>query len=92
VDEDYGYVTLEAFQSKKPIITAKDSGGVLEFVRENRSGFICQASPKAMADKIELLHKDRKLCRSFGEVGYESIQHITWANTLNQLLSVAEEV
>jgi glycosyltransferase involved in cell wall biosynthesis len=92
VDEDYGYVTLEAFQSKKPIITAQDSGGVLEFVRESRSGFICHASPKALADKIELLHKDKKLCRTFGEAGYKSIQYITWANILNQLLSVAEEI
>jgi glycosyltransferase involved in cell wall biosynthesis len=87
VDEDYGYVTLEAFQSKKPIVTTSDSGGVLEFVRKGQSGFICKTSPKALAGKIELLYNDRKLCRTLGEAGYESIQHITWENTINRLLS-----
>jgi len=31
-DEDFGYVTLEAFLSRKPVITATDAGGPLEFV------------------------------------------------------------
>ena len=26
-DEDYGYVTLEAFEARKPVVTASDSGG-----------------------------------------------------------------
>jgi len=30
--EDYGYVTLESFLSRKPVVTARDSGGTLEFV------------------------------------------------------------
>ena len=39
-DEDYGYVTLEAFLARRPVVTATDSGGPLEFVagrRERRS-------------------------------------------------------
>ena len=32
LDEDYGYVTLEAMLSSKPVITCADSGGPLEFV------------------------------------------------------------
>ncbi|MCH6547000.1 MAG: MotA/TolQ/ExbB proton channel family protein [Gemmatimonadetes bacterium] len=31
-DEDYGYVTLEAFLAHRPVITAADSGEPLEFV------------------------------------------------------------
>ena len=31
-DEDYGYITLEAFFAGKPVITHTDSGGPLEFV------------------------------------------------------------
>jgi len=89
LDEDYGYVTLEAFQSKKPIITVTDSGGVLEFVIQGENGLICRPSPKAIASRIENLYKDRKLCRKLGEKGFESIQHITWENTINQLLSEA---
>ena len=29
-----GYVTMESFLSKKPVITCSDSGGPLEFVGE----------------------------------------------------------
>jgi len=91
LDEDYGYVTLEAFQSKKPIITSNDSGGVLEFVHQGKNGFICQPKPKAIASRIELLFKDRKLCRRLGEKGYERIHNITWENTIAKLLSEAEK-
>jgi glycosyltransferase involved in cell wall biosynthesis len=39
--EDYGYVTLEAFLSRKPVITARDSGGTLEFVEDGVNGYVC---------------------------------------------------
>ena len=35
-DEDYGYVTLEAFLARKPVITTTDAGGTLEFVERRR--------------------------------------------------------
>src|SRR5690606_13744658 len=41
-DEDYGYVTLEAFEARKPVVTAHDSGGVLEFVRDGENGLVCE--------------------------------------------------
>ncbi|HET7546295.1 MAG TPA: glycosyltransferase family 4 protein, partial [Usitatibacter sp.] len=37
-DEDYGYVTLEAMLSSKPVITCTDSGGPLEFVVDGETG------------------------------------------------------
>ena len=37
VDEDYGYVTLEAMLSSKPVLTCADSGGPLEFVLEKEA-------------------------------------------------------
>ena len=33
-DEDFGYVTLESFLAHKPVITATDAGGPLEFVED----------------------------------------------------------
>ena len=35
-DEDYGYVTLEAFLSGKPVVTTTDAGGPTEFVDGRR--------------------------------------------------------
>ena len=47
-DEDYGYVTLEAFLAEKPVITATDSGGTLEFVMTARTASSCAPDPEAI--------------------------------------------
>ena len=36
IDEDFGMVPLEAFRSRKPVVTATDSGGPLDFVLAGR--------------------------------------------------------
>ena len=54
-DEDYGYVTLEAFLSGKPVITADDSGGPLEFVEDGVTGCVTAPTPAAVADAMALL-------------------------------------
>ena len=38
LNEDYGYVTVEAFLSRKPVVTTTDAGGPLEFVTDGRDG------------------------------------------------------
>ena len=40
LDEDYGYITLEAFLAAKPVLTCNDSGGSMEFVVHEQNGFI----------------------------------------------------
>ena len=45
VNEDYGYVTLESFLSRKPVVTTDDSGGVLEFVEDAANGLV--AAPRS---------------------------------------------
>ena len=39
-DEDYGYVTLEAFLSHKPVVTTTDAGGPNEFVSDGVNGYV----------------------------------------------------
>ena len=60
-DEDYGFVTLEAFASGKPVVTASDSGGVLEFVRDEYNGLIVEPSEQAVAQAVNRLHADEAL-------------------------------
>ncbi|MFC2173097.1 glycosyltransferase family 4 protein, partial [Acidobacteriota bacterium] len=45
--EDLGFVTMEAFQSRKPVITATDSGGPLEFVKDMETGLVAEPDPQA---------------------------------------------
>jgi glycosyltransferase involved in cell wall biosynthesis len=85
-NEDYGYVTLEAFNARKPVITASDSGGVLEFVENERSGYICyQGEPARIAARIDQLYAQRDLCQKMGNVGYEKVLPICWDDVIAKL-------
>ncbi len=86
-DEDYGYVTLEAFLSAKAVITAHDSGGTLEFVEDGRTGFVCEPQPEALGAAFRALAADRGLARRLGEAGLERARTITWDTVIDQLLA-----
>lgn len=85
IDEDYGYVTLEAFLSKKPIITCNDSGGVLEFAENNENALVCKADPKDIGDAITQLMSSDSMCKEFGINGYNSVKEISWDNVVDKL-------
>ncbi len=85
LDEDYGYITLEAFLSKRPVITSSDAGGVLEFVKEGMNGYICKPEPEAFAEKITQLYNDRKMCAKLGERGYMDVKDISWTHVIDEL-------
>ncbi len=84
-NEDYGYVCLDSFQSKKPVICCNDSGGLLEFVENDSTGFVCNANPKDIAEKIDLLFENRELAKKMGVSGFQKIQSITWEATVRKL-------
>ena len=88
--EDYGYVTLEAFLSRKPVITACDSGGTLEFVADDINGFICDPTPDALAVAVNRLAGDAALAASLGARGHRAASNITWDNVVNRLTADAE--
>jgi glycosyltransferase involved in cell wall biosynthesis len=83
--EDYGYVTLEAFLSRKPVITAHDSGGTLEFVRDGVNGYVCEPTPLALSQAVNRLAADPALAASLGEQGHASAAPITWDNVVDRL-------
>ena len=58
-DEDFGYVTLESFLARKPVVTANDSGGTNEFVEDGVNGYVCEPAPAAIAEALSRLAADR---------------------------------
>lgn len=87
-DEDsYGYVSLEAFHSRKPVITCKDSGGTLELVEDGVTGLVTDPDPTALADALDRLRNDPATARQMGEAGYERMQalHISWDHVVARL-------
>jgi glycosyltransferase involved in cell wall biosynthesis len=85
-DEDYGYVTLEAFKSHKPVLTAPDSGGVLEFVEDGENGFVIAVDqPASMGERIDQLHADTRLAARLGVAGHARVSGITWDYAIERL-------
>ena len=87
-DEDYGYITLEAMLSSKPVITCEDSGGPLEFVEDKKTGFILKNDPKAIAKKIDWLYLNKKEAKKLGQNALQSYKNknITWDSVVKKLL------
>ncbi|HEY6361226.1 MAG TPA: glycosyltransferase family 4 protein [Vicinamibacterales bacterium] len=85
-DEDYGYVTLEAFLSEKPVITAHDSGGTLEFVIDGENGFVCPPEPEALGHAVARLAADPQLAARLGRAGLVRARTVTWDGVVERLL------
>jgi glycosyltransferase involved in cell wall biosynthesis len=80
VDEDYGYVTLEAMLASKPVITCSDSGGPLEFVRDAETGLVVEPTAESLAGAMDRLWSDRPSAAKWGRAARERYEahDITW--------------
>lgn len=89
IDEDsMSYVAMEAFAAKKCVITASDSGGLLEIVKNNETGFVVPPDPLQIAAAIERVaekHRALELGRAARNM-WDQLD-ITWASRIDQLLS-----
>ncbi len=91
-NEDYGYVTLEAMASGKPVVTANDSGGTLEFVRHEENGFIAEPTPTSIAAAFNRIKTDQGLAQRIGAAGRAYIEQsgmlqTGWDQVIDGLLS-----
>ena len=87
-DEDsYGYVTLEAFHSHKPVLTFTDSGGTHELVEGGVNGLILEPTPEALARGMEALWSRRTRAAEMGRAGGETLvkMRIHWDTVLDRL-------
>jgi glycosyltransferase involved in cell wall biosynthesis/SAM-dependent methyltransferase len=87
IDEDYGYVTLEAMLSHRPVITTTDSGGPLEFIRHREEGFVVAPTPEALADSFDEIADDVGLAERMGAAGYDryTAMNISWSRVVERL-------
>ncbi len=89
LDEDYGYITLEAMLASKPVITCTDSGGSLEFVLDRQTGIVAAPTPQSLAAAMDQLWDDRALAKTLGQAGRDRYAQmdISWANVAQKLLA-----
>jgi glycosyltransferase involved in cell wall biosynthesis len=87
-DEDYGFVTVEAFSSRKPVVTCRDSGGPLEFVHDGVGGLVTAPDPCSLADALARISADEALAARLGEAGWREVSALTWPKVVEELVMV----
>ena len=87
-DEDYGYVTIEAMLSSKPVVSCSDAGGPLEFVVHDETGLVVAPEPAAVALAIDTLWRDKQRAEEMGRAGkrrYDGLG-LDWQRVVERLV------
>ena len=85
-EEDYGFVTVEAFASRKAVVTCRDSGGPAELVVDGVSGFVSDPSAEALARALRVLAEDQAQAERMGGEALAVGARLTWTETVKQLI------
>lgn len=59
-NEHFGIVPIEAMVAKRPVV-AVCSGGPMESILHQKTGYLCDPSPRAFADAILQVLRDSKV-------------------------------
>ncbi|MGA8875634.1 MAG: glycosyltransferase family 4 protein [Candidatus Korobacteraceae bacterium] len=85
-DEDFGYITVEAMLSHKPVIVCKDSGEPALLVNNGRTGFVVNPDPAEIAGAMGILAGNRELAREMGEYAFQSAPSQSWDDVVQRLI------
>jgi glycosyltransferase involved in cell wall biosynthesis len=84
--EDYGFVTVEAFASSKAVITASDSGGPVELVRDGENGLVVAPEPVALGRAFARMMDGPSEAERMGARARLDVAALTWPRTVATLL------
>ena len=85
-DEDFGYVTLEAFLARKPVITCTDSGGPNEFVVDGSQRLDLRAGCRGAGRRHHRRRRRPRRAARLGDAGHEVAAPITWDGVIEKLV------
>ena len=85
LQEDYGFVTVEAFASRKAVVTCRDSGGPAELVEDGVSGLVCEPTPASLAQALRRLMDDRLSAEQMGNAAFARGAELNWPDAVRQL-------
>jgi glycosyltransferase involved in cell wall biosynthesis len=88
LDEDYGFVTIEAFASGKPVVTTTDSGGPAELVRDGENGRVVAPTAAALAEALGTVMSSPADAERLGNNGRQLSDAMTWRAAIERLLVV----
>ncbi len=89
--EGFSLATVEAAACGVPVIAAK-ANGTEDLIDNGKNGFLLKKrDKKEIAEKLNILMKDRNLLRKMGENARESSLKYSWGKIAKRMLSVLEE-
>jgi glycosyltransferase involved in cell wall biosynthesis len=84
INEDYGFIPLEAMASGKPIISVNE-GGPCSTIINGKTGFLVN-SPEEMMAAMELVTTDPSIVEAIGKAGRNHVlQDYTWKSFSDRL-------
>jgi glycosyltransferase involved in cell wall biosynthesis len=83
--EDYGFVTAEAFASHKAVVTCRDSGGPAELVEDNVTGAIAEPTPQSLASALARVMNDERNARWMGDAAFAAGARLDWGDVARRL-------
>ena len=86
VQEDYGLVMVEAFNSRKPVVTCVDSGEPVHFVKHGVNGLVVEPTAPALAGALESLIDRPERAAEMGDNGFQFVSHIRWESIASRLV------
>jgi glycosyltransferase involved in cell wall biosynthesis len=88
-DEDsLGYVSMEAAEAGKAVITATDSGGILGLSKNDLTGIVAEPNPVSLALALDEVFLDKERVIQLGKANQNAwkFMNINWSSTLEKLL------
>jgi glycosyltransferase involved in cell wall biosynthesis len=91
MNEDFGFIPLEAMSSSKPIISVNE-GGPRETIMNNKTGFLVN-SPQEMAERMLDLSKNAAMAEAIGRAGRRLVERrYSWSAFFEKLDPILEKV
>jgi glycosyltransferase involved in cell wall biosynthesis len=89
--EGFGLVVTEALSQGVPVITTPNTCGP-DVLTEGEDGFIVPIrDPQAIAEKLEVLHRDRERLAAMSEAASKKAKTLTWESYRQGVVSVVRE-
>ena len=87
-EDSYGYVTMEAFEARKPVITVNDAGELLEIVIDGETGQVVGPEEEQLAAAMRRYCADPGLARDHGAAGHAlwRSKGVNWQENIVSLL------
>ncbi len=88
MEDSIGYVVMEGACAGKPLITTTDSGGVLDLVSDEETGWVAPPDATSLANVLRRVFAESASAREYGAAARRrwNAMGITWERTVQALL------